>query len=255
VIHAIPGNPHGKGWIERFFRTVRDDFLKLWRPQFYCGDDMAKEALDKTCREIKAGRLQLPTLAEFTEDFNKWLATYVQRKHPEDNAQGKTIAEMWAGLVPVKPHHSLAELKRQRALVSVRRARIVHDKREYTHTDLYAFNGQTVVLEYDLEDDRVGIVRTQVGVWICDAHLVSVIDVIAPSRMEEKSKRRLEGQIKRGEKKIAEQKARAGRVFDAEAVAEGGMEALEGDYERLEVDTPRLPDSGGDTFSLDDFND
>lgn len=24
LIGALPGNPHGKGWIERFFRTVRD---------------------------------------------------------------------------------------------------------------------------------------------------------------------------------------------------------------------------------------
>ena len=30
IIHAIPGNPHGKGWLERFFRSMRDDFLKLW---------------------------------------------------------------------------------------------------------------------------------------------------------------------------------------------------------------------------------
>ena len=45
VIHALPGNPHGKGWIERFFRSMKDDFLKLEFPQFYCGTDAAPEPL------------------------------------------------------------------------------------------------------------------------------------------------------------------------------------------------------------------
>lgn len=248
VIHAIPGNPHGKGWIERFFRTVRDDFLKLWRPAFYCGNDMSKDALDKTCREVNAGRLALPTLAEFTHDFNLWLKSYVQRPHPEKNAGGLSIADIWADLKPVMPMHSLIEFKRQVALLSVRRARVVHQNREYTHAELYAFNGQKVQLEYDMEDDRVAIVRTEQGIWICDAHLVTAMDVLAPSRKAEAEQRRVQGQIKRSELKIAEQKARAGLVIDVDAVAMGGMAAIEGSSTRIE-------DGSADTFSLDDFND
>jgi putative transposase len=246
IIHAIPGNPHGKGWVERFFRIVKDDFLKLWKPQFYCGTDMSPEALNHTVRECKAGRLQPPTLAEFNAAFNAWLDRYHQRPHPEDKSV--TRAELWGGLVPIPPHASVLELKLQAVTRPVRRATITHEKREYKHPDLHAFNGTEVLLEYDLMDDRIGVVRTLDGRWICDANLVSAIDAIAPNRLEEKRVARAADAVKRLEKKIDEQKARAGLLIDAEAVAVGGMEALEGDAKRL-------PDNSGDMFSLDDFND
>lgn len=234
IIHAIPGNPHGKGWVERFFRNMKDDFLKLWKPQFYCGDDMAAEALNHTVREIKAGRLMLPSLAEFTDAFNAWLNRYHQRPHPEDKSV--TRAELWAGLAPIPPHASVLELKRQAATLGVRRARITHQKRIYTHPDLHAFNGKDAVLEYDLMDDRIGVVRTLDGRWICDAHLVTAIDAIAPNRLEEKRQNRAADAVKRLERKIDEQKQRAGLVIDAEAVAVGAMPALEGEASRIEVE-------------------
>lgn len=234
IIHALPGNPHGKGWVERFFRSMKDDFLKLWKPEFYCGHDMAKEALDFTVREIKAGRLTLPTLAEFSDAFNQWLLRYASRPHPEDKSL--TRAEIWAGLSPIPPHATVLELKRQAVTLGVRRARITHQKRIYTHPELHAFNGNDAVLEYDLMDDRVAVVRSLDGRWICDAHLVSAIDVIAPNRMEEKRISRADNAIKRLQQKMDEQKARAGRVFDAEAVADGAMPALEGESSRIEVE-------------------
>lgn len=229
VIHAIPGNPHGKGWIERFFRTVRDDFLKMWKPAFYCGDDMAPEARNHTLREVKAGRLQWPSLAEFTDAFNAWIARYVNRPHPEE--PGMTIAQVWSGLVPVSPALSLVELKRQSVLLTVSRGRMTHGKRIYAHGDLYAFNGQKLILEYDLADDHVGVVRTKEGHLVCDAHLIVAMDVRDPNRLEEKRRKRAENQAKRGERKLAEQQARAGRIIDADAIADGV--ALEGTATRL----------------------
>jgi|CXWL01.1.fsa_nt_gi putative transposase len=240
IIHALPGNPHGKGWIERFFRGVRDDFLKLWRPEFYCGPDMAKEVLERTVREIKAGRLVLPTLAEFADAFNDWLHRHAQRAHPED--KNVTRAQLWGELVPIPPHASVLELKRQAVTLGVRRARITHQKRIYSHPDLHAFNGADAILEYDLMDDHIGVVRTPQGRWICDAHLVSAIDVVAPNRLEEKRIARVGNAITRLEKKIDEQKARAGRVFDAEEVADSVLPALTnagevaGELEMYELD-------------------
>ncbi|MBI5919000.1 MAG: transposase [Nitrosomonadales bacterium] len=242
IIHAIPGNPHGKGWVERFFRIVKDDFLKLWMPQFYCGTDMADEVLNKTVSEIKAGRLALPTLAQFTEAFNAWLLRYAHRPHPEDKSI--TRASLWSQLVPIPPHAGVTELKRQAVTLTVRRAVIKHGKREYMHPDLHAFNGQRVLLEYDLMDNAVAVIRTLDGRWICDAHLIAAIDAIAPSRMDDKRVARADDAIKRLEQKIDEQKARAGRVFDAEALAEGALPALEGEAQRIEHND----------FSLDDFN-
>lgn len=227
VIHAIPGNPHGKGWVERFFRIVKDDFLKLWMPDFYCGTDMSPEALGRTVREVKAGRLVLPTLAQFSDAFNEWMLRYAHRPHPEDKTV--TRAKLWSQLIPIPPHASVTELKRQAVTLTVQRASVKHGRREYKHPELHAFNGQKLVLEYDLMDDRIAIMRTPEGRWICDAHLISAIDAIAPNRLEEKRIGRADDALKRLEKKMDEQKARAGRLIDADAVAEGAMPALEGE--------------------------
>jgi len=229
VIHAIPGNPHGKGWIERFFRTMKEDFLKMWKPEFYCGDDMAPEDLQRTVREIKAGRMTLPSLEQFTAAFNAWLDRYHNRPHPEN--KHVTRAELWAGLVPIPPLASVTELKREAVVLTVRKASVRHGKRFYGHPDLHAFNGEKLVLEYDLTDNRIGVMRTQDGRWICDANLIRTINAIETNRLEEKRQDRLDNAIKRLEKKMVEQQARAGRVIDAEAIADAA--SLEGHSTRL----------------------
>lgn len=229
VIHAIPGNPHGKGWIERFFRTMKEDFLKMWMPEFYCGDDMAPEVLQRTVREIKAGRLVLPSLAQFTEAFNAWLVRYHNRPHPEN--KHVTRAELWADLVPIAPHTGVTELKRQAVLLTVRKASVKHGKRFYGHPELHAFNGSQLILEYDLFDNRIGVMRTQEGRWICDANLIRTINAIETNRLEEKREARVGDAIKRLELKMDEQKARAGLLIDADTVADGA--ALEGTSTRL----------------------
>jgi len=239
IIHAIPGNPHGKGWIERFFRTVKDDFLKLWMPQFYCGTDAAPEALGHTVNEVRAGRLQLPSMEAFTEAFNAWIERYAQRAHPEDAS--RSIASIWAGLVPVPPASDVSELKRQATLLTVRRGMLQHGKRLYRHPDLLSFNGTQLLLEYDLMDNAVGVVRTPEGRWVCDAHLVQTIDAIDTTRLEEKRVTRASDAIKRLEQKIDEQKARSGLLIDVDATAQAVIDHL-----------PDLLVEHADTTSADD---
>jgi putative transposase len=122
-------------------------------------------------------------------------------------------------------------MKREQVRLTVRRASLKHYKREYGHADLHAFNGQVVILEYDLMDDRVAVIRALDSKWICDANLIKSIDVIVPNRLEEKRLLRKETAIKRLQKKIDEQIGRGALLIDAEAIAQG---ALEGDYTRIE---------------------
>ncbi len=245
VIHAIPGNPHGKGWVERFFRTVRDDFLKGWMPHLYCGDDMAPEALNRTVAEVKAGRMHLPSLAQFAAAFDAWIERYAARPHPEDKA--RSIASIWAELVPLPPAADVSELKRQAVLLTVHRGMLKHGKRQYRHPDLQAFNDAKLLLEYDLMDDRIAVVRTPEGRWVCDALLQVAMDAIAPNRLEEKRQARAADAIKRLEQKAQEAKARAGLLIDADAVAQGAIDVLA---------TPRLsaPDEDIDLDLLNHFS-
>ncbi len=240
IIHAIPGNPHGKGWIERFFRTMKEDFLRLWEPAFYCGHEMADEVRQHIVGEVKAGRLQPPSLAQFAEALNRWLDRYHARPHPEDASA--TRAQVWAGLVPIPPHATERELKRQVVVLTVRRASIKHGKhRVYGHPELHAWNHQKVALEYDLMDDSIAVVRTLEGRWICDAKPIGTLASVPGNRLDEKRQLRAADAIKRLEKKMDEQKARAGLVVDAEVITRD-VEALEGEA-RLLHDTPGRDDS------------
>lgn len=245
VIHAIPGNPHGKGWVERFFRTVRDDFLKNWMPHLYCGDDMSHEALNHTVAEVKAGRLRLPSLREFAEAFDAWIGRYAQRPHPEDAT--RSIASIWAELQPLPPAGDVTDLKRQAVLLTVNRGMVKHGRRQYRHPDLLAFNGAKLLLEYDLMDDRVAVIRTPEGRWVCDAQLQTAMDAIAPNRLEEKRQLRAADAVKRLEQKMAEAQARAGHVIDVDATAQAVIDVTA---------RPLLPGSGADdeiTLDLTDL--
>ena len=221
IIHAIPGNPHGKGWVERTFRIVKDDFLKLWKPEFYCGTDAAPENLRRVVNECKYKRMTPPSLAEFTEAFNAWIVRFHNRPHPEDKTV--TRAQLWSQLVPIPPAATLPELKRQAVTLTVRRASITQSKRTYGHPNLHAFNGHKVILEYDLMDDSIAVIRDLDGRWICDASLIKKRDAIAPNRLEEKRIDRTNDAIKRLEKKMDEQRQRGSLLIDADTIADNAL--------------------------------
>lgn len=235
VIFAHPGNPHGKGWIERFFRTFKDDFLRVQWADFCCADEQADEVLNRVTNEVKAGRLKLPSLQEFMASMQAWLERYHSRPIPGRD-DGISKAALWAQLQPVAPTGSMEVMKRRSAPRKVRRASVVQDGREYGHADLHQWNGQTVVLEFDLMDDKVAVVRTLKGEFICDANLIAKKNQFSDNRLDDLRQKRLDNQIARKEKHIAEDKARAGRVIDAEAVAVGALPALEGESHRIESD-------------------
>lgn len=100
VIGALPGNPHGKGWIERFFRTVRDKHDKFFASgQVYCGDDMAPETNRRLSADLSMGRRTLPSLQSYVESFTAWLDHY--HSQPQDKLHGRTPAQVWNDLQPV----------------------------------------------------------------------------------------------------------------------------------------------------------
>lgn len=247
VIHAIPGNPHGKGWIERFFVEVKRDFLKVWRPAFYCGDDMNDEARAETRnraeKDFKEGKINPPTPQEFAVAFNAWLERYHQRQHPEDKT--KTKAALWGALSPLPPQADLLEMKRQAVTLTVRRASVKHGQVEYGHPDLHAYNHKQVVLEYDLMDYTVAVIRDLDGRWICNANLITAVDAVAPNRLEKKRMERQEHQQQRAQRKLDELKRQAGITIDAHSVADDALTLIDSS-------TPALPTPEID-IDLDNF--
>lgn len=226
VVHSLPHNPHGKGHIERYHRIVKDDFLKLWQPEFYCGDDAASDSLNRVVTDCKAGRMQPPSLAAFVEAYNDWIVRYNNRPHPEDKT--RTRLEIWNELSPIPPHASAREIARPAVKRTVRRAKVEMMGRRYSHPDLHAWNHQEVLVEFDILSDGVVSIRSLKGELVCDATKVASRDVLSTSFVEEKRQQAVVNATKRLEKKIEEQKARAGLLIDADAVADGANNTLEG---------------------------
>lgn len=221
VIHSLPRNPHGKGHIEQYHRIVRDDFLKTWKPQFYCGDDMSDEVRNHIVNECNNNRMSPPSVAEFVEAYDAWIKDdyHFGRPHPEDKRV--TRGAMWAGLDPITPHATAEEIARPQESRRVQRGAVQLNNRRYQHPDLYAWNGQDVFVEYDVLNHAMVTVRDAAGRLICDAPMVEAIGVVGDSFLADMEVKANDAAIKRLEKKIAEQKARAGLLIDADAVVDG----------------------------------
>ena len=203
VIGALPGNPHGKGWIERFFRTCRDHHDKFFFDgQVYCGDDMAPEVNRRLSADLAMGRRTLPTLAQYVESFAKFIADYAHE--PMDVLGGRTPAQVWAELTPVAVELGAEAVMRPREQCTVARQMVTLHKRTYFHEALALYAGHQVVVEYDLHDDRHVWVHDLKGRLVCEAKRTKTIGVLPISRLEEQRDKRAAGQLKRLQRKVAE---------------------------------------------------
>lgn len=207
VIGAIPGNPHGKGWIERFFRTVRDKHDKFFAgSQVYCGDDMAPEINRRLSAHLAQGKRTLPPLSEYVASFRAFLEQY--HTTPMDVLDGATPAQLWAQLQPVDVGLDASAVMRPRQECTVRRQEVRLHNRFYFHEALALFDGRRVVVEYDIHNDQQVWIHDDKGRPICTATLVNTIGVLPTSRMDEQRDKRLQGQLKRLEIKVDEARSR-----------------------------------------------
>lgn len=199
VIGALPGNPHGKGWIERFFRTCRDKHDKFFAGGIvYCGDDMAPEINRRLSAELTSGKRTLPSYYDYVASFRKFIDEY--NNTPMDVLGGRTPAQVWAELTPVSVGVQADAVLRPSQQCTVGRQAVRLHNRFYFHESLALYDGGKVVVEYDLHKDGRVWVHDQKGRFVCEAKLVNTIGVLPTSRLEEQRTKRLEGQLKRLEK-------------------------------------------------------
>ena len=215
VIGAIPGNPHGKGWIERWFRTVRDKHDKFFGDGLvYCGDDMAPETNRRLSAHLAMGRRKLPSFQSYVESFRKFIEGY--HHTPMDVLGGRTPAQLWAELTPVSVGIDGEAVMRPAQLATVQRQTVRLHNRVYFHETLALYDGHKVRVEYDLhKDGRVWIYDPK-GRFVCEAKLVNTIGVLPSSRLEEQRTKRLQGQIKRLDRKAEEARGRRDDAISAD---------------------------------------
>jgi putative transposase len=152
LIFSQVGRPRGRGKVERFFRTVREEVLaKLPGYAPKVKDDIRRQ------REIEAQAREQPllSLSEFEAIFRIWLLdTYHTRVHTETEAAPR---ERWldSGVIPVLPGN---ETQLDLLLFQPRRHRIVHQEgitllsAWYMHPLLAGHVGDAVIIRYDPMD-------------------------------------------------------------------------------------------------------
>ena len=204
-MYSIPGNPGGKGQIERWFRTMEEQFGKSW--ETYCGKDMAGDEKRRIVQEVNRGKYQLPSLDSYTEALAAYIHEY--NNTPHSALDGKTPAQMWEGLEQVTleiPFEAVVLPVTERI---VRRTGINLDKRLYRNDELLGWEGKAVHVQYSLHTDRVVRTLTTEGAWICDCKLIDKTPYLPDSRIEEASINRLQGQRKRKQIHADEDERRA----------------------------------------------
>jgi len=215
LIGALPGNPHGKGWIERFFRTARDKHDKFFAGgNVYCGDDMAPETNRRLSADLAMGRRVLPPLRDYVQSFTRWLEHY--HDMPQDKLDGRTPAQVWAELRPVGVEMDMAAIARPREECTVHRQTVRLHNRFYYAEALALFDAQKLDVEYDLHHDGLVWIFDKKGRFVVEAKMVKTIGVLPTSRLEEGRDRRAVGQLKRLQRKVDEVGARRNDPVDAE---------------------------------------
>src|SRR5882724_970296 len=149
LIFSLVGRPRGRGKLERFFRTLREEVLaKLpgYAPKVK-DDPRLQREIERQAREAAC-----LTLSEFDLIFRNWLLeTYHTRIHSETNAAPQT---RWldSGMIPVLPEN---EDQLDLLLLQPRRRRMVHQEgitflgKWYMHALLAGHVRDAVIIRYD----------------------------------------------------------------------------------------------------------
>jgi putative transposase len=242
VMFALPGNSKGKGQVERWFRTLEMQFGKRW--DTFCGHGMSPESSMYYLRDVKAGKKQLPTFAQFKELLGQWIESYNNRVHSEI---GCAPAELWNQLQHVAIELPATAVVRQRVKRTVQRTSVQLDNRRYINSELVALNGKTVIVEFDLHNDEtVSVLNVADESWVCDATLTDKVPYLPASRIEEYQQRRVDGQRKRLQRKLDEVDARARGSIEAQTERTKAL---------TDFELPALTNEPGETLdSLDSID-
>jgi putative transposase len=136
LIHSAPGRPQGRGKIERFFRTVREQFLV----------EITGETTSTDGRDQGGGRHRVADLAKLNRLFTAWVETvYHRRVHSET---GHPPLARWhaGGPFPLPTPAALAE------------AFLWEAQRTVTKTALVSLQGNTYQVDPLLVGRRVELV-------------------------------------------------------------------------------------------------
>ncbi|PID65856.1 MAG: transposase [Gammaproteobacteria bacterium] len=230
---GIPGNPQGRGIIERLNHTLA---LRIARQfETYYGGDADETTVHKTNRAVKSyakalnkgtaeedmtdlalfGKGKLPTWDELLEQIRAGVKWYnEEHKHSAIGnvtpwsvyLHSRTVAD--SGSIVSLTEAEARDMFRPQEVRTVRRGWLSYNNNDYWHADLENRDGEKVVIAIDIHDAGSVIVRDMDGNYICDAICNGNKRQAFPqSLVEKKREERATAAIARAEEKIALAKA------------------------------------------------
>lgn len=241
---GIPGNPQGRGIIERFMKEAPNLAAQQFATYYGAGAD--RETTRKTLVAVKSlakAEAEGKTGDELT-DKQKWAKgkmphwdellemveaaiTWYNTKHLHSSI-GKTTPQAMRHALQDKYDNAPVRLSEAEAADMyrpafervVQRAWLAFDKKDYWHKDLEPRDGETVVLYVDQHDPSSVIVRDLKGKYICEAQLDgNKRAAFAKSLVESKAEERAKRAIERKEAEIALAKAEMNPAIEADSAA------------------------------------
>jgi transposase InsO family protein len=234
TVHCEPYHGQSKP-IERFHRTVKDRFCKLY--ETYCGGK-PEERPENCFTLLRDGKA--PKLEQFIQDFTDWLENdYHQRVHTGDSMDD-TPANVWekclVSKVVVNPR--TAELLRCRAAKTspVGQNGITWMGQTYRSQELLRRIGDEVYIRFDPEDVN------EISVWTLDNQFICFA---APKERIPRNAARLECleeaiREKRSDARVQKQAA-AARIRAGKSIAQRAASAANRKAESAKAAAPTLP--------------
>ena len=226
---GLPGNPQGRGMIERLNQTVGHLIARQFETYYGGGADpdtvrenltgvasLAKAIAEKkselTPKQARA-KGKLPRWDDLLKVIEAVIHHYNhEREHSEIQCTpaalyAALLAEAKEGEIVRLSEVELRDLFRPQFTRVVRRGWLELHNKDYWHRELEKHDGETVVMAVDQHDPTTVIVKSLDGDWICDAKLDgNKRPGFAESLVEEARRKRAEAAIKRAKHK-AEQAA------------------------------------------------
>lgn len=234
---GIPGNPQGRGMIERLWGTLTIPLAKqlpTFRGNGADGDFLRRTTIQIE-KDLRAGRISssLPTLSEFVAGLDAAIAWY-NGSHVHSALKSTPDAAYAAKLreedrVMLDAHDQL-HLFRPHVKRTAARGEVHLWHNVYFSHDLMAVDRQEVLVGYDLHDPAFVVVRRLNGEFLCRADWNANAKKYFPeSKTDNLREQRVERRLKKldGERELAEAERRGGQMFE-QAPTQPGAGVLSG---------------------------
>lgn len=219
---GIPGNPQGRGIIERGWRTITIPLARKYAT--FQGKGADRDTLRLVNRDIRRAKTQqkntedgvvlelphVPTLRQFTADLDAAILEYNHSPHsslPKVNGMHQTPAEYY------QQHHrrddvmlselDLRDLFRPTFTRVATRGEVRLWNNVYFNAELMEVDGQEVQVGVDIHCAEKVVIRTMAGLFVCEAEFDGNKVAAFPVSLKEKLLAdRVKGQVKRSQDKI-----------------------------------------------------